>query len=298
MVANVDPAWRTRESLVQHRKLAINHAEHERRKVATYKAMVPRLMVSDGMNEQWQLHVTTDWRGYKGPKRQMQGHTGDDIEYVKSVFDGVRTNADVDRILKRAGMSSKDKKDRWSVGRITRRNFSQKEGPRRRLGSSGRIPHTNMTHIYANGEMGRQRLQFGKGKISRVDIDWANETFGKDIKVVCFGHNSHMFNSWTFIDWLNTDCRYEVDKQRQTYNEPMTMPYYLIFDMGPDHTAWKEGRQLRIEQISKELNMIIKCMPAGGSAHGQPADQIHNLIHAYNRMWQMRRTQTYDNIYL
>lgn len=129
-------------------------------------------------------------------------------------------------------------------------------------------------------------------------MDWANDTFVKDIKVVCLGHNSHMFNSWTFIDWLNTDCRYEVNKQRQRYSEPMTMPYYLIFDMGPDHTAWKDGQQLRIEQISKELNMILKCMPAGGSAHGQPADQIHNLIHAYNRMWQMRRTQTYDNIYL
>lgn len=148
MVANVDTAWRTRESLVQHKKLAINHAEHERRKVATYKTTIPRLMVSDGLNEQWQLHVTTDWRGYRGPKRQMQGHTNDDIEYMETVFDGVRTNADVDRIFKRAGMSSKDKKDRWSVGRITRRNFSQKEGPRRHFGILWpHSPHEYDSHL-------------------------------------------------------------------------------------------------------------------------------------------------------
>ncbi len=46
------------------------------------------------------------------------------------------------------------------------------------------------------------------------------------------------------------------------------------------------------------MNVELLILAEGGSAHGQPADQIHNLVHLNNKLYQKLLLQDYDNIYL
>ena len=72
-------------------------------------------------------------------------------------------------------------------------------------------------------------------------VAWANKTYGSMVSVVRLQKISHMFDGWEFVDWLDTDMRYEVRKARADGCHDIKVPLMLIVDAGRDHIAWADG---------------------------------------------------------
>lgn len=72
--------------------------------------------------------------------------------------------------------------------------------------------------------------------------------------------------------------------------------YFLLFLYTKQKHIYVQ--ELRRQQICEDINVGLKLLKEGGSAHGQPADQAHQLIHRNNRVYWKLKSGNYDNVYL
>ena len=129
-------------------------------------------------------------------------------------------------------------------------------------------------------------MQYGQDGVSKDDMDWARQQHKGKITVTRTEHKSPMFSSEDFIGWFDQEWRDSVRMQRARHELTFADKALLIIDAGPDHLAWTKGQQIRLAQTGKETNTILEFLPAGASAHLQPADQIHNFLKFDRRLFE------------
>ena len=143
-----------------------------------------------------------------------------------------------------------------------------------------RRSRTWMTCTFASGEVGPLVVMYGNKHISDKDLLLVNERYAPEVITVRNSKKSHMYDSQLFLWYLDVVFREALRQQRAKLSSACAgKTAVLLVDPASCHVAWKNGERLRREQLCRELSLTIKEAPAGFSATGQPADQVHHSIH-------------------
>lgn len=287
LVANADQVWLTRGRLNHKNVLGVNHEARLARSVADPALSIAQGPLSDG-------HLTfyavaqAEHDTWQAPRRATEELAKKDLDQFLRMKEQKAKYEDFDRASKTLGTKKRRRTSK----------FSQAEPVRVELPNNARAPRTAITFGWMDGTPGRLQLQYGEGDISQQDIEWANTEYGDRLRVRCLEKRSHMCDAECIIEWLDTEVRADFRQRRKDLDLSHDTKGMLILDAGPHHMAWKKGEQLRRDELCKELNIILVFLDPGSSAHGQPMDQLHNLLRHYAYKYERLTLGFYDNVYL
>ncbi len=248
LVANCDPTWRTKADLRSSRVLAVDMAKQMALEKANVEISVKPTFRQAG-TLLWTAYAVGAYRTWHGPCDVAQAEADKHADMFKALVDAGSRNAAFDKLMQ-TSFRLRLRKRKRSAAEI------QAEPPRQDLPGDARVPHTNMTWLYKNGEFGMIRIQFGCDGISNEAVEACNKTGCPEVKVVKLEKKSHMFDAEVFVDWFATDCRDEFRRRRAELEERGAVPDVwvktgiMILDSGPDHVAWTAGQQLRLKDTS------------------------------------------------
>ncbi len=225
---------------------------------------------------------------WAAPARTTRRLAAKDEAVFQKLKDGRKTLADFDKATNGLGGKLDD----------TKAKYANMQVPRVELASNARAPRTAITWGWMDGTPGKLTIQYGENQIAERDVEWANTEYESKVKVVVLEKKSHMCDAECIVQWLGTVARELFRSRRRELGVGMEAKGLLTLDAGPHHIKWKDGFGERRDEILQAMNVILKILKPGSSAHGQPMDQIHNLLRHYAWKYEKLRTGNYDNVFI
>ena len=287
MVANADQIWRTRGRLNHKNVLGVNAMKRLRRVPANPELSIDNGPLSNGKMT-YQAVATAEHDTWKGCLRPTEKQAQMDLDWFQRLKEKHASYEEFDRCLRLMGAKAKPRR---------KSRFAQSGETRVELPSNARAPRTLITFGWMDGTPGKLQVQYGEGDISNKDVEWANSDYSEVVRVRCLEKRSHMCDAECIIEWLDTEVREGFRNRRKYLNHDHEVKGMLLLDAGPAHIAWKQGEALRRDELCQELNIKLVFLKPGSSAHGQPMDQLHNILRHYSYKHEKLTLGHYDNIY-